>query len=431
VPQDDLKTEPDAPPPAPLFRGEVFAARAEHGFGEVLLLNPVSHQALTALFASLALALVGFVFLFGFHRKVNISGTIEPDLGLIAVHAPQAGVIAARLVTEGEQVAQGTPLFRLAAERSSVTLGDSSAEVSRLLQQRRASLQLDQDRVKTQAEAHHAASLRRLDENRDEQSRIDTEAALQKRRIELAEEELDRTSALNRKGFLAAAALEDKEAILIDQREKLGELDGARLAARRDDQSIRADMAQQATQEQRDLDALSRSVNEIDGQLAQNEAAREFIVRAPVAGSLELLSANVGDPVSVSQPLGAMVPEHARLEALLFAPSSAIGLIRPGMDVLLRYESFPFQKFGLAHGRVRSIANATLEAQNLAAADAHPALSEPVYRVRVSLDREEVDVGSKTVALKAGMHLDASVVLEERRLYEWILEPLYLLRGQI
>ena len=421
----------DAPPASALFRREVLIARSERRYGEVLLLNPISHALLTAVFGSLALALVGFVLLFGFHRKVSISGTVEPDLGLIAVHAPQSGVIEARLVDEGEELVQGMALFRIGADRASVVLGETGVAVSRLLHQRRDSLAADQLRLKSQGMLRREASLRRLDQDRDELARIDAELGLQRRRIDLAEALVERTSALNRQGFIAAAALQDKEAALIDQREKLGDLVGARLAAIRDDQSVRADMALQAAQEPRDVDALTRSIDEIDGQITQNEAGRAFIVTAPVSGSMDVLNVNVGDSVSVNQPLGAMMPVHAQLEALLYAPSSAIGFIRPGMDVLLRFESFPFQKYGLAHGKVRSIANAALESQNIAAAGAAAVSSEPVYRVRVALERQDVDVGSGLLPLKAGMHLDASVVLEERRLYEWILEPVYRLRGQI
>ena len=37
----------------------------------------------------------------------------------------------------------------------------------------------------------------------------------------------------------------------------------------------------------------------------------------------------------------------------------------------------------------------------------------------------------QTYPLKSGMLIDASIVLEKRRLYEWILEPLYSISGRI
>jgi membrane fusion protein len=40
------------------------------------------------------------------------------------------------------------------------------------------------------------------------------------------------------------------------------------------------------------------------------------------------------------------VPSGARLLAHLYAPSSAVGFLRADQPVLLRYDAFPYQKYG-------------------------------------------------------------------------------------
>ena len=57
--------------------------------------------------------------------------------------------------------------------------------------------------------------------------------------------------------------------------------------------------------------------------------------------------------------------------------------------------------------------------------------SEPMYRIRVRLGRQDILAYGQAQALKSGMGLDASILLERRRLYEWILEPLYSITGRI
>jgi membrane fusion protein len=54
---------------------------------------------------------------------------------------------------------------------------------------------------------------------------------------------------------------------------------------------------------------------------------------------------------------------------------------------------------------------------------------EPLYRVTVSLARQTAVAYGEPLALQPGMQLEADVVLEERRLFEWVLEPLYTLTG--
>jgi membrane fusion protein len=57
--------------------------------------------------------------------------------------------------------------------------------------------------------------------------------------------------------------------------------------------------------------------------------------------------------------------------------------------------------------------------------------SEPLYRITVSLDRQTVAAYGQEQALAAGMQLDADVLLERRRLIEWIFEPVLSIAGRI
>jgi membrane fusion protein len=52
-------------------------------------------------------------------------------------------------------------------------------------------------------------------------------------------------------------------------------------------------------------------------------------------------------------------------------------------------------------------------------------ISEPLYRVLVRLEQQTVSAYGKPEALKPGMTVDADILLDRRRLIEWVLEPLY------
>jgi len=51
------------------------------------------------------------------------------------------------------------------------------------------------------------------------------------------------------------------------------------------------------------------------------------------------------------------------------------------------------------------------------------AAGEPLYRITVNLDKQDVTAYGTAQALAPGMQLDADVVLDRRRLIEWIFEP--------
>lgn len=126
--------------------------------------------------------------------------------------------------------------------------------------------------------------------------------------------------------------------------------------------------------------------------------------------------------MSGEQHLASLLPQGSKLEAELYVPTRAAGFVRPGTKVLLRYDAFPYQKFGQFKGQVSEVSMTTIPLAELKPA----ASSEPVYRVRVSLDNQ-----SQPSALKPGVQLSATLVLERRTLMEWIFEPLLGISGSL
>jgi membrane fusion protein len=65
------------------------------------------------------------------------------------------------------------------------------------------------------------------------------------------------------------------------------------------------------------------------------------------------------------------------------------------------------------------------------ASGSNPSANEPLYRITVNLASQTVNAYGKPQSLQAGMLLDADVLQDTRRLYEWVLEPLYSLTGKL
>jgi membrane fusion protein len=48
---------------------------------------------------------------------------------------------------------------------------------------------------------------------------------------------------------------------------------------------------------------------------------------------------------------------------------------------------------------------------------------EALYRVRVRLDRQDIDLEGRSRALQPGMSLEADIVEDRRRIWQWIISP--------
>ncbi len=169
---------------------------------------------------------------------------------------------------------------------------------------------------------------------------------------------------------------------------------------------------------------LERALAATQRELVENDARRAAVVTAPQPGTVTALAAEVGQPVDPGAVLARIVPDEPMLVAELFAPSRAVGFVAVGDEVRLRYAAFPYQKFGHARGTVTGMSAATV-ASDMAHA------GEPLYRVTVALRSQTVQAYGEPRRLLPGMAVEADVLGERRRLYEWVLEPLYALAGRI
>ncbi|WP_238528934.1 HlyD family secretion protein [Glaciecola punicea] len=106
----------------------------------------------------------------------------------------------------------------------------------------------------------------------------------------------------------------------------------------------------------------------------------------------------------------------------------AFGFVEAGQHTRIRFDAFPYQRFGLFEGEVTHAANSILLPGEV---DMPISIQEPVYRVEVALGKQEIRAYGKEVPLQPGMTLSADVVLEQHSLISWLLEPILSLKGRI
>ena len=94
----------------------------------------------------------------------------------------------------------------------------------------------------------------------------------------------------------------------------------------------------------------------------------------------------------------------------------------------LRFDAFPYQRFGFIESEIVRI-DQTLMTQN--EIQLPILLQEPFYRLRAKLSQQKMQAFGKAFDLKSGMLFEADIMLEKRTLIEWLLEPLYSLKGRL
>ena len=414
----------------PLFRPEVLAAKRTGWLGGVSLAQPIRLWVLTALAAAAALAVILFLVIGTYTRRSRVVGQLVPVQGMATVLAPATGVVTRVDIPEGGRVEAGQTLAIVSVPRATVAGGDTVIALQQRLARRTGGLESALSAQQQLLDAQASGLASQLATARRELAQIDAEVATRQQQVGLANETLERLRRLRDDKYVSELQLKQQEAAALAQVSEAQTLQRQAIATRRLIAQLRQAMHELPGQRQASQAGFQRDLALLEQEQVELQARGELAITAPVAGVVATQLFKPGQAVQAGQPLMSVLPGDGTLEAELLVPSRAIGFIEPGDKVLLRYQAYPYQKFGHHQGRVARISRSTVGTGPLAPSAADGP-GEPLYRVSVALDRQAITAYGKPESLKPGMALDADVLGERRTLIEWVLEPLYSLQGTV
>lgn len=413
-----------------LFRREALEAGSRRRLGRVSVVQPLPLWVLAAFAAAAAASLV-LLFAFGeYTRRSRVSGQLVPDLGLVTIAAPAAGVVAGPLPPEGGRVARGQALAVIATPHATTASGDTTAGLLGRLQLRREAVLRTFASQAQLLELQAAGDSEQLGAAGLELDQVRAAIATEREQLRIAELLLSQVEGLAARGHVTQRQLTEQAQAALERTAAVQALERQATALRREILAIEQRLAEHANRRTAQEAGRARELAELDQERLQIEARGEALVTAPLNGVVASRLVEQGQAVQPGQSLMSLVPEASLLQAWLLVPSRAVGFIAPGDEVLLRYRAYPHQKFGHHPGRVLGISKSALDPGQLATLTGRTA-AEPTYRVLVELGAQAVVAYGRPQPLRPGMAVEADILGERRRLYEWVLEPLYSLTGQL
>lgn len=427
--EEDEEQQPQKPNKrALLFRTAALEYRQHQWLGEVVLTGSVQRLTASIAFFAIAVAIVLFLVFADYTRKEEVQGRVTIDNGAAEIYAPTVGTVLRVLVAEGDAVKVGQPLLVVSTERT-IAAGNSREQISAELNARKASLEGDLRHVQSIFEQNIVMLEAKSVELSAGVQHLDMETRTLEARCKLADIDSARFAQLRREDVVSQSEFEQHEQTALTCQAQLEDARKQRAASQAELAQVKADLRNAPLDEQNQLGTIRRQMLQVDGEIADNESNREITIPAQIAGTVTALLARPGQSVNGSTPLMTLLPRGGQLDVKLFAPSKAVGFVKVGAPVELRYEAFPYQKFGTYKGKVIQIARTALAPAQLQAVTetGDPDRSENLYQITVALESQTVNAYGEAIPLQDGMRVDADVVLDTRKLYEWVLEPLYTL----
>ncbi|WP_244817051.1 HlyD family efflux transporter periplasmic adaptor subunit [Caballeronia sp. Lep1P3] len=383
-----------------------------------------------------------FAVAFGFVHEIELKQDVSGEVVSASEVKIQglSGLVSSISARPSDRVEPGTPLFRLQRDFSLTTDGERRQafdEKMRDEQIRAIDEQYGERRIQLNAQRETA----RLTEasRRAELGSLDAQIAQNSQLVGEFEQRLARLSGVAE--YVTADKLEQARADIHQ-----GRVTVAQSVARR--QQLAAEIsASNGTQtdlaaQLRELDA--RHARDVQDVRARFERERQDATVSAPKGGIVTFSGLVAGRMLAAGDVAMVIAttDGGPLRAALSIPSRRRGFVREGQIVRLKFDAFPYAKFGTYEARIDSISGTTVLPASPMNPPGTPGARDPAeetpsakesegdYLAWATLRGSTFDFEGQHFRILPGMRATASIVVERRTIAEWVLAPLFrMLRG--
>lgn len=403
---------------------------------------------------SMVILCIVAAFLVKVDRVVATPGRVVAQSATLVVQPLETSIVRTIEVHEGESVHTGQILARLDPTFAAADLGALAAQVSTLQAQvSRLQAELDhrpftysgldpnlalQAAIFAQRQSEFGYKIANYREKLDSleatirkaksdvgfyRDRLAYAKTVEQMRKEL--EHLNVGSKINTLAAMDARAEIQRTGDAAEQAVIGSQRDLAALKAERDgyEQSWHADIAEKLSDATGKLSDARESLNkaQLRRQLVELRADRDATV-------LSIGKMSIGSVVTAGQQMFSLVPTDAPLEVEINIPGTENGFVHLGDPVAVKFDTFPYTQYGMAHGIVRIISADSFTQQD---EQRNPTGALPVqtgpgaagiwYRARVTLDRVDLHDVPKGFRLIPGMSVTADILVGKRSIMKYLV----------
>jgi HlyD family secretion protein len=430
---------------------------------EILYSEPSRLFRLTIL---LVLSLVAAVLVWSFVGRADVivsaQGVLSPEEDVRRVYAPIAGELVDIYVAEGQPVSAGDVLARLNA-RDAIQAAANALEAELALAAveqdykqfpaRRKLMQRHAEALKGQIETAQRFQEKRVTEG------LDKLAQSQRAKLEEARGKLEKAARARdaaERDWAKFKRLFSRPGGGGVSRNKVEEKHDIYLAAKTDYRLAEAklgelefQLSEQYAESKAELEGSDQKLTElkIEYEKALNDIKREeysielkyrsarltadaasrikfenideenyLRILSPVSGVVTRVAfTQPGDKIQANTPLVSIAPTGSRTVLKLDIRERDRGFLREGQSVKMKFSAFPYQRYGFINGTLEYISPSTQRSSEKEAA---------VFKANVSLEKDYYAVGDVNYPLRFGMAATAEIVVRQRRLIDYALDPL-------
>jgi membrane fusion protein len=381
---------------------------------------------LIVIMSAVIIVLLILFFCFGtYTKKVDLRGRIIPLAGQISIYSDRKGYVSNVFVTDMAQVKKGQKLFEITSElfRQNRSLTEDVVK----------ELNFQKKNLEQQIETLTQLHILQIQEMNQKLSDLIKFKSEQKKMLTVRNASVDkykkilqRLKTLSSSKYESQYAVDMKELDLFESEADYSDASLSSMNLANSISQLENQLKSRKVEQQKEILSLRKEISSIQLDIYSSEASYHSVIVAPKDGMVTSMSIKQGTAVNSNSLAMVILPINAQWDVEVFSTSKEIGLIKKNDDVLLRFDAFPYQKFGTYKGEVKQVARAAIKNTDI---DFPLSDANDYYKILVSLDKQHIKAFGKDEPLQSGMTLTASIKVDHRSLIDWLLDPIYSITG--
>ena len=419
-----------------LFRQEAINYQKAKWMGKALLIKGYSSW-FVFLLSIIFIIIFIFAVIFGtYTRRINVPGEITTQPRAINLFSTQQGFIINSHVKVGDKVKKGDPIYELDVSQTT-QLGNVTQKTIESINNQIKNIS---EIIETLKE-NKQITLNALKQQIDEYNKFHQDSLLLVKNAEkgMSEmyESMQNYADYQKKGLINNEQFNNQRYLYYQQQNSYQFLQNQIIQENLSIIQLNSELVTKIADFDNKISEYQFQLNALQRQLTEVNAKGTLIVSAPSDGRIESLSVTEGQMVKTDDSLAQLIPANTdSYNLVLWAPNESVPYISINDKINIRYEAYPYQRFGQFSGKIMSISNVPASSQEMSTYSSSPLSRNNInyqayYKVIVSLDKQQMAKFNNKIKLTNGMKADITLFLEKRPIYQWMLSPFYDIQKSI
>ena len=419
-----------------LFRQEAINYQKAKWMGKALLIKGYSAWFVFLLSIIFIIVLVLAVIFGTYTRRINVPGEITTQPRAINLFSTQQGFIITSHVKVGDKVKKGDPIYELDVSQTT-QLGNVTQKTIESINNQIKNIS---EIIETLKE-NKQITLNALKQQIDEYNKFHQDSLLLVKNAEkgMSEmyESMQNYADYQRRGLINNEQFNNQRYLYYQQQNSYQLLQNQIIQENLSIIQLNSELVTKIADFDNKISEYQFQLNALQRQLTEVNAKGTLIVSAPSDGRIESLSVTEGQMVKTDDSLAQLIPANTdSYNLVLWAPNESVPYISINDKINIRYEAYPYQRFGQFSGKIMSISNVPASSQEMSTYSSSPLSRNNInyqayYKVIVSLDKQQMAKFNNKIKLTNGMKADITLFLEKRPIYQWMLSPFYDIQKSI